>query len=343
MIKNKILVTGAAGFIGYHLTKQLLIQGYEVVGFDNLNSHYDIDLKKSRIEELNKTVGFEKNLFSFIKGDLENLDLLNQVFENHNPTIVINLAAQAGVRYSLKNPQSYINSNLVGFSNILESCRKFKIKNLIFASSSSVYGGNTKTPFSEKDNVDHPLSLYATTKKANELMAHTYSHLYDLPCTGLRFFTVYGPWGRPDMAPMIFAKSILENKPIKIFNNGEMARDFTYIDDVVEVILKLITKPATKNEKFKKESPDPSTSWNKYKIFNIGNSDVIKLMDFINILEEEIGLKAKKIYCDMQPGDVKLTSADTSSIYKWIGFKPNTPIREGIRSFINWYRKFYNY
>ena len=343
MIKNTILVTGAAGFIGFHLTKQLLRKGYSVVGFDNLNSYYDIDLKKSRLEELHNAFGLEKKSFTFIKGDLENSDLLNQVFEKHNPSTVINLAAQAGVRYSLKNPKSYINSNLVGFSNILESCRKFKIKNLIFASSSSVYGGNTKTPFSETDNVDHPLSLYAATKKANELMAHTYSHLYDIPCTGLRFFTVYGPWGRPDMAPMIFTKSILENKPINIFNNGAMARDFTYIDDVVEVILKLISKPATSNTNFTKESPDPSTSWNKYKIFNIGNSNVVELMDFINILEEEIGIKAKKIYCDMQAGDVKLTSADTSSIERWIGFKPNTPIKMGIRSFVNWYRKFYKY
>tara|TARA_S200000501_G_C20871136_1_gene764310 strand:- start:9328 stop:10359 length:1032 start_codon:yes stop_codon:yes gene_type:complete len=343
MNKNTILITGAAGFIGYHLTKKLISKGFNVIGFDNLNSYYDINLKISRLDDLNTTSGPEKDSFTFIKGDLESLDLLNQVFDKHNPTIVVNLAAQAGVRYSLKNPQSYINSNLVGFSNLLESCRKFKIKNLIFASSSSVYGGNTKTPFSEKDNVDHPLSLYAATKKANELMAHTYSHLYDLPCIGLRFFTVYGPWGRPDMAPMLFTKSILENKPIKIFNNGRMARDFTYIDDVVEVILKLIWKPATPNKNFKKENPDPSTSWNKYKIFNIGNSNVVPLMDFINILEQEIGIKAEKIYCDMQAGDVKITSADTSSINQWIEFKPNTPIRKGIRSFINWYRKFYNY
>ena len=256
-----------------------------------------------------------------------NKRFLFETFQKYNFKIVINFAAQAGVRYSLENPDSYLNSNLVGFGNLLEACREFRVEQLIYASSSSVYGGNTKIPFSEKDNVDHPLSLYAATKKSNELMAHTYSHLYGIPCTGLRFFTVYGPWGRPDMAPMIFTKSILENKPIKIFNHGFMSRDFTYVDDVITIVEKLLERPAESNKNFSRSSPDPSSSWNAYRIFNVGNNNVIKLMEFINILEDEIGKKAEKLFYEMQPGDVQYTSADTREIEKWVNFKPNTPIR----------------
>ena len=342
-MKEKILITGAAGFIGFHLSKSLLSENYEVIGFDNLNSYYDVNLKKARLNELNSFSKTNNSNFKFFRGDLENSSYLFEIFQNNNIKLAINLAAQAGVRYSLENPLSYLNSNLLGFGNLLEACRKFNVEQLIFASSSSVYGGNTKIPFSEKDNVDHPLSLYAATKKSNELMAHTYSHLYGIPCTGLRFFTVYGPWGRPDMAPMIFTKSILENKPIKIFNNGDMSRDFTYIDDVVTITKKLIKRPAASNKDFNRSSPDPSSSWNPYKVFNVGNSNVIKLMDFINILEKEIGKKAKKTYLEMQPGDVQYTYADTSEIEKWVNFKPHVPIDLGIKKFISWYKEFYNY
>ncbi|KGG16355.1 MULTISPECIES: NAD-dependent epimerase [unclassified Prochlorococcus] len=339
----RILVTGSAGFIGFHLCQKLIENGNDVYGLDNLNSYYDISLKEARLGVLEKTSSKLLGKWHFFKVDLEDKELLEKLFKDNSPQVVVHLAAQAGVRYSIDNPSAYVNSNLVGFANILECCRRFPIDNLIFASSSSVYGGNTKVPFSEKDGVDHPVSLYAATKKANELMAHSYSHLYGISCTGIRLFTVYGPWGRPDMAPMIFTKAILSNKPIQIFNNGNMSRDFTYIDDVIEIITRLIAKPATPDINFQKDSPDPSSSWNAYKIVNIGNSKPVNLIDFIQTIENELGVKAKKIFCSMQSGDVQATSAETSIVENWTGFKPNTPLSIGIRKFVKWYKEFYNH
>tara|TARA_A100001388_G_scaffold277140_1_gene267031 strand:- start:223 stop:1245 length:1023 start_codon:yes stop_codon:yes gene_type:complete len=339
----KILVTGAAGFIGFHLCKKLIKSDYKVIGLDNLNSYYDISLKKERINQLKKLCELRRNNFKLIKGSLEDNNLISSIFSNNDLDFVFHLGAQAGVRYSLENPHAYINSNIKGFLNILEGCKKNKPKSLIFASSSSVYGGNEKIPFSENHSVDHPVSLYAATKKSNELMAHAYSHLYNLPCTGLRFFTVYGPWGRPDMAPMIFTKSIIEKTPLRIFNNGDMARDFTYIDDVIEIMFRLLKKPVDKNVLFDKKNPESSTSWSPYKIFNIGNSKSVRLIDFITTLENEIGEKAIKVFEPMQSGDVKFTSADTSLIEAWIGFKPNTELKVGIKKFVKWYKNFYQH
>ena len=337
---SKILVTGAAGFIGFHLCKKLIKDGFSVIGIDNLNSYYDIKLKHDRLRLLFEYSQANNNNFIFEKIDIQNDNLLKSLFINHQPSKVVNLAAQAGVRYSLENPKAYINSNIVGFQNIIDCCKNFKIENFIYASSSSVYGGNTKIPFSEDDPVDHPCSLYAATKRSNELIAHTYSHLYELPSTGLRFFTVYGPWGRPDMAPMIFANSILKNKPIKIFNGGDMSRDFTYIDDIIFYLVKILNKPAYSDFSFKKDNPSPCTSWSPHRIFNIGNSQKISLMNFIEILEEEIGKKAIKEYSEMQPGDVKDTLSDTKKIELWTDFVPKTALREGIKEFINWYIKY---
>ncbi len=337
-----VLVTGAAGFIGSHLSKKLITNKYKVIGFDNLNDYYDLNLKKARLEDIKVFSSKYKNSWEFIFGDLEDKDKIFGIFKKYKPSLVIHLAAQAGVRYSIQNPFSYVNSNLVGFVNILEASRLMKIENLIFASSSSVYGGNEKIPYSETDQVNHPISLYAATKKSNELIAHSYSHLFNLPCTGLRLFTVYGPWGRPDMAPMIFTKSILERKAINIFNNGEMWRDFTYIDDVINSIMGIVKKPAIKNVSFNRKIPDPSTSWAPYRIFNIGNRSSIKLTKFISILEEELGLKAIKCLKGLEPGDVISTKADTNSIEEWIGYKPKTSLEEGIKLFVNWYRNFYN-
>ena len=337
----KILVTGAAGFIGFHLCKKLISKNNLLVGIDNLNDYYDINLKHSRLIELEAESKLKNGFWKFIKCDLKDYTGLEKIFEDFKPTIVINLAAQAGVRYSLKNPTEYINSNVLGFLNFLECSRKYKVNNLIYASSSSVYGGNTKIPFSEKDNVDHPVSLYAATKKSNELMAHTYSHLYKIPCTGLRFFTVYGPWGRPDMSPMIFTKAITSKKSLKIFNNGEMFRDFTYIDDVVEIMMRLLDKPAMANPNFSTDDPEAHSSWAPHKIFNIGNSKPVHLMDFIKSLEKEIGIEANKVFLDMQPGDVKFTAADTSLIENYVDFKPNTSISNGIKKFYQWYKSYY--
>ena len=278
----KIFITGIAGFIGFHLADFLLKNKYQVIGLDNLNDYYDPTLKHARLSELHLTSKKFKNSFNFFKGDLEDIDLLSNIFSKYNPNIVINLAAQAGVRYSLENPRAYLNSNIIGFSNVIECCKNHKVNHLIFASSSSVYGGNTRLPFSESDNVDHPISLYAATKKANELVAHTYSHLYGLPTTGLRFFTVYGPWGRPDMALFKFTKSILNNEFIDVYNNGDMIRDFTYIDDIVKSIFLLLTKIPEHNKNFNKENPNPSSSWAPYKVFNIGNSSPQQLMDYIS-------------------------------------------------------------
>ena len=338
----KILVTGAAGFIGFHLTKRFLNEGYEVIGLDDLNSYYDPSLKVARLGELKRTAKKLQSRMSFFQEKMENLDELNNIFLENRPDYVVNLAAQAGVRYSLINPSAYIQSNLVGFSNILECCRKFKIKHLVYASSSSVYGGNTKTPFSEMDNVDHPVSIYAASKKSNELMAHTYSHLFGLPTTGLRFFTVYGPWGRPDMALFLFTKNILNGQSIEVFNNGDMVRDFTYIDDVVESVFRVIKLPAKKNIEFDSYKPNPATSWAPYQIFNIGNSNPIQLMSYIEALEKALKIKANLKMLPMQPGEVVSTYADTDALYQYIGFKPRTSIEDGISSFVAWYIEFYS-
>ena len=334
------LVTGCAGFIGYHLTMRLLNDGYNVVGIDNINDYYDVGLKNDRLKDINNNKPSNSS-FNFFQIDLEDYSNLDNIFKNFNPEVVINLAAQAGVRNSIKKPLTYINSNLVGFANILEFCRKYEVGHLVYASSSSVYGGNTSLPFKELDNVDHPVSLYAATKKSNELMAHCYSHLYQIPTTGLRFFTVYGPWGRPDMALFLFTKAIINKQPIEIFNNGEMLRDFTYIDDIIESLTRVILKKPTENNSFNKESPIPSNSWAPYRIFNIGNSNPTNLMDFISCIEEELKIKAIKTYFPMQPGDIKSTYADSLLLENWINFKPGTSIENGVKKFIDWYRSYY--
>ena len=331
----KVLVTGAAGFIGFHVSLALLTSGDEVVGVDNLNDYYDVRLKEARLDEI-RMHGNSKN-FHFVKLDISNTQALLELFATQKPQRVIHLAAQAGVRYSLQNPHAYVQSNLVGFTNILEACRYNNVEHLVYASSSSVYGGNTKLPFSEQDNVDHPVSLYAATKKANELMAHTYSHLYNIPTTGLRFFTVYGPWGRPDMSPFLFARAILSGKPIQVFNYGDMMRDFTYIDDVVEGVIRVLNKAATA------ETPEASgiAAQAPYRIFNIGNSQPEKLIDFIGALEAALGKVAVKEFLPMQLGDVKATFADTSSLEAWVCFKPCTSLEKGIGGFAYWYTNFY--
>ncbi len=342
-----ILVTGAAGFIGYHLSNKLIHQGLDVIGFDNLNSYYDQNLKKDRLDELKKESLVKEGSFEFVKGDLGNIKILKDTFKINNfqtqekISIVVHLAAQAGVRYSIENPSAYVESNLVGFCNIIEECRINKIDHFIYASSSSVYGGNKKLPFEEVDNVDHPISLYAATKKSNELVAHTYSHLFDLPTTGLRFFTVYGPWGRPDMALFKFTDLILKDKPIKVFNHGKMIRDFTYIDDIVESICRLLNKPPRKSILPEKGNFDSSTSWAPYKIFNIGNSQPTNLKDYISAIENNLQKKAEIIFEDMQPGDVEATYSNTRMLSDWIDFKPNTSIKNGIKKFIEWYMHYY--
>lgn len=336
-----VLVTGAAGFIGFHLSKRLIKNGITVIGFDNLNNYYDIKLKKERLKHLNIIAEKTGSNFIFIKGNIQDKPKIEEIFKIYMPNKVVNLAAQAGVRYSIENPSAYIQSNLVGFSNILEACRNFNVKHLVYASSSSVYGGNTNMPFSENKSVDHPVSLYAATKKSNELMAHAYSHLYNIPSTGLRFFTVYGPWGRPDMALFLFTKSILNNEPIKVFNNGEMIRDFTFIDDVAESLIRILNKPAIQEKTFNTEDPDPSNSWAPHKVFNVGNSKPTPLIEYIQAIEDELGIKAQKILLPMQLGDVAATESDSSKLQKWIDFKPNTSIKEGIKKFIKWYREFY--
>ena len=339
-MKN-ILVTGSAGFIGSALAIRLLEKGNNVIGFDNLNSYYDPKLKNERLNRIQ--LASESNLgkWIFYKSSLENSNILRDVFSKHSPQIVINLAAQAGVRYSIDNPSSYVQSNLVGFLNLLEECRHHSIEHLIFASSSSVYGGNKPIPFCESHSVDHPVSLYAATKKANELMAHSYSHLYKIPCTGLRFFTVYGPWGRPDMAPMIFAKSIMNKQPINVFNFGKMQRDFTYIDDIVEGIERCCNKPAYVDEDFDCLNPVSSSSFAPYRIFNIGNNQPIKLLKFIEILEGSLGIKSIMNLKPMQPGDVENTYANTDLLESWIDFKPITCIENGVDKFAKWYIDYY--
>ena len=324
-------VTGAAGFIGFHLCKKLLQEKNKVIGLDNLNSYYDISLKQARLNELNKQFKQNSNLWDFKKGDINDISLLDKIFENYNPEFVINLAAQAGVRNSIDNPESYLSSNILGFGNILECCKKYNIEHLVYASSSSVYGDKNIPPYSEKDKVDSPVSLYAATKKANELMAHAYSHLFKIPSSGIRFFTVYGPWGRPDMAPMIFTKSIFSQESIKVYNNGDMSRDFTYIDDAIEFLSRIITIPPIEDQDNK----------NPYRIVNIGNSTSINLMKFIDTLETEIGIKSKKNFLGMQLGDVKRTNADTKYIEELTNYKAQTNLSNGIKSFINWYKLYY--
>ena len=340
---KNILVTGAAGFIGYHISRKLISEGFFVIGLDNINNYYDVNLKRERLKQIQNLSEEVKNKWQFIEGDLEDKKLLEETFKKFKPSIVINLAAQAGVRYSIQNPSPYVKTNIVGFFNLLECCRTFNIENLLYASSSSVYGGNTKTPFKEIDATNHPVSLYAATKRSNELMAHTYSHLYNLPAIGLRFFTVYGPWGRPDMAPMIFARAILKKQPIRLFNNGEMSRSFTYIDDIIEIIYKLISKPATPDNDFDRNNPNPSTSWNCHRIFNLGNESSIKLLDFVQLLENELDIKSLRKYEDMQLGDVKHTSSDSSSLKQWIGEIEYTSIQNGVKHFINWFKYYYKY
>lgn len=330
------LVTGAAGFIGFHLTQRLLARGDTVTGLDNINDYYSVQLKRDRLDQL---LGRER--FSFVQMDLADRPGIATLFRDATFDVVVNLAAQAGVRYSLTNPHAYVDSNLVGFVNILEGCRHGGVKHLVYASSSSVYGANTTMPFSVHHNVDHPVSLYAATKKANELMAHTYSHLYGLPTTGLRFFTVYGPWGRPDMALFLFTKAILEDQPIEVFNEGKMRRDFTYVDDIVEGVMRVSDRIPTGNEAWSGDSPDPGTSRGPYKIYNIGNNQPVELQHFIATLEKALGRTAKKVLLPMQPGDVPATYADVSDLQRDVDFRPDTPIEVGIQRFVDWYKKYY--
>lgn len=333
----KILVTGAAGFIGFHLSLRFLRLGHEVVGLDNLNPYYSVPLKMKRLEMLR-----EQSKFQFVKVDLSDRPVMAALFAENKFTHVVNLAAQAGVRHSIENPQTYIDANMVGFGNILEGCRQNEVSHLVFASSSSVYGLNTEMPFSVHDNVDHPISLYAASKKANELMAHSYSYLYGLPCTGLRFFTVYGPWGRPDMALFLFTKAILEGKPIQVFNHGKMRRDFTYIDDIVEGVVRVTERTARKNPQWDGASPDPSSSMAPYKLYNIGNNTSVELSHFIEVIERCLGKEAIKEYLPLQPGDVPATVANVDDLIRDVGFKPNTTIEYGIKQFIEWYLEYFN-
>ena len=347
----KILITGTAGFIGFHLANRLLTDGHEVIGLDSINDYYDINLKYNRLEyagisktaiEYGQLVASTRYAgYQFIKLNLEDRDGIKQLFKNHTFDTVINLAAQAGVRYSLENPHAYVDSNIVGFVNILEECRHQKVKHLVYASSSSVYGLNEKMPLSTEDNVDHPISLYAASKKSNELMAHTYSHLFGLPTTGLRFFTVYGPWGRPDMALFLFTEAILKGEPIKVFNHGNMIRDFTYIDDIVEGITRVTQSIPEGNADWTGMSPQPGTSKAPFKIYNIGNNNPVKLMDFIAAIEQKLGRGAEKNMMPIQPGDVKATYADVEDLVNTLGYQPNTSIQDGINAFIDWYESYY--
>jgi len=335
-LEEPILVTGAAGFIGYHLCERLLAEGATVIGVDNMNPYYDVSLKEARLKRL-----LIHPSFSFRLMDIADSEETMRLFKQEKPSTVVHLAAQAGVRYSITHPFTYVEANVWGFLNILEGCRHHPVKHLVFASSSSVYGANTRLPFSVHDNVDHPVSLYAATKKANELMAHTYAALYGIPTTGLRFFTVYGPWGRPDMALFIFTRAILEGKPIDLYNYGNMKRDFTYIDDIIEGMVRVMAKPPTPNPHWSGERPDPATSFAPYKIYNIGNSNPVELTTFIECLEKALGKVAQKNLLPLQAGDVPATYADVSDLMKEVGFRPATPIEEGVRHFVNWYRDFY--
>jgi len=331
-----ILVTGAAGFIGFHTSQYLLGRGDTVIGIDNLNDYYDVSLKEARLSQLNNN-----DKFSFHKIDITNKDVIDNIFKLKSPTHVIHLAAQAGVRYSLQNPYAYIDSNITGFMNILEACRNNSVKHLVFASSSSVYGANTQMPFSVSDNVDHPLSIYAATKKSNELMAHTYSHLYNIPVSGLRFFTVYGPWGRPDMALFIFTRKIINGEKIDIFNNGKHKRDFTYIDDIVEGVVRVSDKAVTANKDWNSDKPDPATSKAPYRLYNIGNHSPVDLMYFIELIEKNLGKKADKNYLPLQPGDVPETYADVDALIDYVDYSPSTSIETGVKIFVKWFKDYY--
>jgi UDP-glucuronate 4-epimerase len=336
-VKN-VLVTGAAGFIGFHLTRRLLSKGVHVTGIDDLNPYYDVKLKEDRLQILQA----EPN-FSFVKSNIAERERLGDIFDAQPFDVVVNLAAQAGVRYSLQNPYAYVDANLVGFVNLLECCRHHETPHLVFASSSSVYGANTRMPFSVHDNVDHPVSLYAATKKSNELLAHSYSHLYGLACTGLRFFTVYGPWGRPDMALFLFTKAIYDGQPIQVFNHGKMKRDFTYIDDIVEGVVRVMRRPPQPNPSWDANRPDPGTSNTAYKIYNIGNNQPVELTEFIAAIEAAVGKTARKEMREMQAGDVPATYADIDDLVRDVGFRPATPLETGIRRFVEWFRDYYNY
>jgi UDP-glucuronate 4-epimerase len=333
---ENVLVTGAAGFIGFQLSRRLLNDGIRVTGVDNLNPYYDVQLKQDRLDKI-----LSDDKFTFVNLDLVDRKALEDLFGSNDFDVVVNLAAQAGVRYSLTNPHAYVDSNLVGFVDILECCRHHKVKHLVFASSSSVYGANTNMPFSIHHNVDHPVSLYAATKKANELMAHTYSHLYGLCCTGLRFFTVYGPWGRPDMALFLFTKAITEGKPITVFNHGKMQRDFTYIDDIIEGVVRVMARLPEPNPTWRGDKPDPGTSYAPYKVYNIGNNNPVELLEFIEEIENALGRQAEKEFVDLQPGDVVATYADVDDLMQDVGFKPQTSIATGIRRFVQWYQDYY--
>lgn len=335
LFKN-VLVTGAAGFIGFHLSRRLLKDGYRVIGLDNLNPYYDVSLKEARLNLLTPDENFR-----FYRTDLADKTGLESLFSQESPDVVVNLAAQAGVRYSLTHPNAYVESNLTGFINLLECCRRNPIRHLVFASSSSVYGANTRMPFSVHDNVDHPVSMYAATKKANELMAHSYSHLFGLPATGLRFFTVYGPWGRPDMALFLFTHAILEGQPIQVFNHGNMQRDFTYIDDIIEGVVRIISLFPEPDPAWSGDRPDPGSSYAPYRIYNIGNNYPVRLTDFISTIEKVLGKKAKKKFMDMQPGDVQATYADIDDLNRAVNFKPDTNLETGIRAFVAWYHAYY--
>ena len=332
----KILLTGAAGFIGMTTALRLLARGDEVVGLDNLNDYYEVTLKQARLARLTP-----HERFRFVQLNVEDRPGMEALFAAERFDRVIHLAAQAGVRYSLKNPHAYIDSNIVGFMNVLEGCRHSAVQHLVYASSSSIYGGNTKMPFSEHDSVDHPVSMYAATKKANELMAHTYSHLFGLPTTGLRFFTVYGPWGRPDMALFLFTKAILEGRPIDVFNHGKMQRDFTFVDDIVEGVIRVMDRPAAPNPDFVSDTPDPGTSNAPYRVFNIGNNSPVQLLDYIGCIEDALGMKAQKNLLPLQDGDVPATYADVDALRDWVGFTPATEIRSGVARFVAWYREYY--
>ena len=335
----KVLVTGVGGFIGFHVSKYLLERGDTVVGLDNLNDYYDVSLKKARLARLKDNERFGR--FEFVRLDLADRPGMEELFIHHKPGRVVHLAAQAGVRYSLTNPHAYIDSNIVGFMNILEGCRHTNVQHLTYASSSSVYGANTNMPFSIHNNVDHPVSLYAASKKANELMAHTYSHLYSLPTTGLRFFTVYGPWGRPDMALFLFTRAILAGEPIDVFNHGKMQRDFTYIDDIVEGVVRVLDIVPQPNPDWSGMTPDPGTSRAPYRVYNIGNHSPVELLHFIEVLEKTLGRTAEKRLLPMQPGDVPATCADVADLMQDVGFRPETAIEEGIPRFVEWYREYY--
>ncbi len=351
--KPAVLVTGTAGFIGFHLARRLLAEGHPVIGIDNLNDYYDVNLKRARLRELGFAAADLEGLerrdgarleapgIVFYKADLQDRERMGAIFAGEKPRLVAHLAAQAGVRYSLQNPWAYMESNIIGFMNILENCRQHPVRHLVFASSSSVYGGNREQPFSVSHNVDHPLSLYAASKKANELMAHSYAHLYGIPATGLRFFTVYGPWGRPDMALFIFTRRILAGEPVEVYNHGNMKRDFTYIDDIVEGIWRVMNRPPSPDPGWDAQRPDPASSSAPYRIFNIGNNRPVDLLHFIGLIEKELGRRAKKVLLPLQPGDVPETSADIEALDRHVGFAPSTPVEDGVARFIQWYREYY--